>query len=209
MQRIGLFGGSFNPIHLGHLHLAQTAMTCLGLDRLILIPTAVSPFKQQHPDMASPEDRLMMCRLAAETIPGCQVDDCELSRGGVSYTIDTVRHFRAQYPKAQLVLLLGSDMFLSFPKWRSWREILALAELGVVSREVDDRAILEQQKNKLQEYGSVSLCLAPPFPVSSTQIREKCKKHQDYSCYLPEKVVQYIRMHHLYQTSTKKGDEEL
>ena len=80
MQRIGLFGGSFNPIHNGHLHLAQTARESLGLDQVVLIPANVSPFKQQNPDMASGADRLAMCRLAAETLPFCTVDGCELER---------------------------------------------------------------------------------------------------------------------------------
>ena len=116
MQRIGLFGGSFNPIHNGHLHLVQTARESLGLDQVVLIPANVSPFKQQNPDMASGADRLAMCRLAAETLPFCTVDGCELERAGVSYTVDTVRLFRNRYPEAELVLLVGSDMFLSFPK---------------------------------------------------------------------------------------------
>ena len=100
MQRIGLFGGSFNPIHNGHLHLAQTARESLGLDQVVLIPANVSPFKQQNPDMASGADRLAMCRLAAETLPFCTVDGCELERAGVSYTVDTVRLFRNRYPEA-------------------------------------------------------------------------------------------------------------
>ena len=99
MQRIGLFGGSFNPIHNGHLHLAQTARESLGLDQVVLIPANVSPFKQQNPDMASGADRLAMCRLAAETLPFCTVDGCELERAGVSYTVDTVRLFRTGIPK--------------------------------------------------------------------------------------------------------------
>ena len=103
MQRIGLFGGSFNPIHNGHLHLAQTARESLGLDQVVLIPANVSPFKQQNPDMASGADRLAMCRLAAETLPFCTVDGCELERAGVSYTVDTVRLFRNRYPEAELL----------------------------------------------------------------------------------------------------------
>lgn len=91
MQRIGLFGGSFNPIHNGHLHLAKAAKEGLGLDKVVLIPANVSPFKQDAPGMASGADRLAMCRLAAETLSFCEVDSCELERSGVSYTVDTVR----------------------------------------------------------------------------------------------------------------------
>ena len=84
MQRIGLFGGSFNPIHNGHLHLAKAAKEGLGLDKVVLIPANVSPFKQDAPGMASGADRLAMCRLAAETLSFCEVDSCELERSGVS-----------------------------------------------------------------------------------------------------------------------------
>ncbi|MFR1994788.1 nicotinate (nicotinamide) nucleotide adenylyltransferase [Ruminococcus sp.] len=146
MERIGLFGGSFNPIHNGHLHLVQVAKDRLHLDRVILIPARVSPFKQQHPDMASPEDRLEMCRLAAETLPFCQVDSYELEQKAVSYSIYTVAHFRRKFPDAALVLLVGSDMFLSFCSWYRWQDILRNVALGVVSREADDQAALRRQQ---------------------------------------------------------------
>ena len=118
----------------------------------MLIPANVSPFKQQNPDMASGADRLAMCRLAAETLPFCTVDGCELERAGVSYTVDTVRLFRNRYPEAELVLLVGSDMFLSFPKWHCWQEILEMAALGVVSRMDGDMAELEAQRAFLLQY---------------------------------------------------------
>lgn len=199
MHRIGLFGGSFNPIHNGHLHLIQTAKDCLVLDQVILVPARMSPFKQHHTEMASAEDRLAMCRLAAEAMPNCSVDSCELERGGVSYTIDTVRYFRQQYPAAELVLLMGSDMFLSFCHWYRWQEILQNAGLGVVSREADDRAALETQQQFLLQYGKIFLCCADVYTISSTKIRENCKNQIDFSCYLPEKVVQYIISHGLYR----------
>ena len=146
MQRIGLFGGSFNPIHNGHLHLAKAAKEGLGLDKVVLIPANVSPFKQDAPGMASGADRLAMCRLAAETLSFCEVDSCELERSGVSYTVDTVRLFRERYPEAELVLLVGSDMFLSFTRWHCWQEILEMAALGVVSRMTGDLEQLRRQQ---------------------------------------------------------------
>lgn len=200
MERIGLFGGSFNPIHNGHLHLVQVAKDCLHLDRVILIPARVSPFKQQHPDMASPKDRLEMCRLAAETLPFCQVDSYELEQKTVSYSIYTVAHFRRKFPDAALVLLVGSDMFLSFCSWYRWQDILRNVALGVVSREADDQAALRRQQAFLMQYGKIFLCESPVYPISSTKIRENCKNAVDFSCYLPKKVVQYIISHDLYQS---------
>ncbi len=198
MQRIGLFGGSFNPIHNGHLHLAKAAKEGLGLDKVVLIPANVSPFKQDAPGMASGADRLAMCRLAAETLPFCEVDSCELERSGVSYTVDTVRLFRERYPEAELVLLVGSDMFLSFTWWHCWQEILEMAALGVVSRMTGDLEQLRRQQAFLLQYGKIFLCDVPVYTVSSTKIRENRKNHTDFSCYLPQKVVQYIVSHNLY-----------
>ncbi|MGN1404166.1 MAG: nicotinate (nicotinamide) nucleotide adenylyltransferase [Ruminococcus sp.] len=199
MGRIGLFGGSFNPVHNGHLHLAQAAKDCLSLDRVILIPARVSPFKQGMGEIVSPEDRLEMCRLAAQTLPFCSVDDYELTQERVSYSFYTVRHFHALFPEDELVLLLGSDMLLSFQQWYRWQDILNLASLGVVSRASDDREILAQECERLLQYGKIFLCSAEAYTISSTKIRENIKNQKDFSCYLPKKVVQYIVSHQLYQ----------
>ncbi len=199
MQRIGLFGGSFNPIHNGHLHLIRAAKESFSLDRVILIPARVSPFKQNQKETATPADRLAMCRLAAEELPFCSADAFELERNQVSYTCYTAAHFRQQYPVDELVLLLGSDMFLSFQKWYRWQDILSHVSLGVVSREADDREQLEKQRNLLLQFGKIYLCNARPYTISSTKIRESIQNREDFSCYLPKKVVQYIVRHHLYE----------
>ncbi len=199
-KRIGLFGGSFNPIHNGHLHLLEVAKRRLGLESVILLPAAVSPFKQNAVDMASAQDRFTMCQLAAEALPYCTVDAFELERQGVSYSIYTAEHFHAQFPTAQLVWLMGSDMFLQFQNWFRWQDFLQLSALGVLARRDADRELLVHQKQKLSPYGDIFLCNAPVFAVSSTEIREKRKKNEDFSCYLPEKVVQYIISHRLYET---------
>ncbi len=199
MGRIGLFGGSFNPIHNGHLHLVQAARDSLLLDAVILIPARVSPFKQHAAEIVTAADRLTMCSLAAEELPFCSVDSFELERDAVSYTCYTVEHFRALYPDDELVVLLGSDMFLSFHKWYRWQDILKDAALGVVSRETDDWHLLEKQRRFLLQYGRIFLCRAEAYTISSTKIRENIKKQKDFSCYLPKKVVQYILSHDLYK----------
>ena len=200
MQRIGLFGGSFNPIHNGHLHLVQTAKEGLGLSHVYLIPARVSPFKQAQTPAVSAEDRLAMCRLAAAEVPDCSVDACELEQARVSYTIYTVQEFHRRFPEAELVLLLGSDMFLQFQNWHRWQEILELAALGVVSREKDDQQALLAQQQFLLQYGKIFVCHAAAYTISSTKIRESIKNHKDFSCYLPQKVVQYIVYHRLYES---------
>ena len=199
MQRSGLFGGSVNPIHYGHLQLAQTARESLGRDQVGLIPANVSPFKQQNPDMASGADRLAMCRLAAETLPFCTVDGCELERAGVSYTVATVRLFRDRYPEAELVLLVGSDMFLSLERWKSWLQILQQVTLCTAARSTGELLQLRRHARQLMPYGSTLVFDYPVLEVSSTQIRRRLKEGLDCSQLLPEKVYQQILQQNLYR----------
>ncbi len=206
MARIGLFGGSFNPIHNGHLHLIESARQELQLDRVILVPAGISPFKQSsQADVPSGAERCAMCRLAVASLPYCTVDDCEIRREGVSYTVDTVGYFRQQYPDAELILLVGSDMFLSFHRWWRYQAILQEVALAVVSRETADEAALAAQQQFLLQYGKIFLCHTPAYPISSTKIREIRKKGGNFSCYLPEKVVEYIVSHMLYLDAGEKG----
>ncbi len=192
MARIGIFGGSFNPIHRGHLHLIEVAREAFSLERVLLVPAYVSPFKVEHTSMASAEDRLAMCRLATASMEYVTVETCEIERGIVSYTVDTLRTLRARYPREELVLLMGSDAFLSLTAWREWKTIMTLATIGVVPREKGDFSILEEQKAKLSSYGTIYLCNSPVLPISSTIIRDNLRNPQKLSCYLDEKVVQYI-----------------
>lgn len=199
MKRIGIYGGSFDPVHNGHLHLAEVAGKRLSLDKVIFVPAHVSPFKQEKSGTADGMHRLAMLRLALEGRDSLCVSDYELLQAGVSYTVYTMRHFREQYPSAQLVLLMGSDMLLSFDRWYCWQELLTLAELGCVARTEQDAEKLSVQAEKFAPLGRVQVFCEEILPVSSTEIRQKLKKGEDCSCYLPEKVVQYIVTHHLYK----------
>src|SRR6266545_5669044 len=120
MQRIGLFGGSFDPIHLGHLLVAQAAIEELGLERLYFIPAAQSPFKPEN-QPAPAAERLRLLRLALAGKTNCEVDDQEIKRGGVSYTIDTLRDYARRHPQAELLCLIGADNVATLPKWRERR----------------------------------------------------------------------------------------
>ena len=200
MRRIGIFGGSFNPIHNGHLHLAKTAMQQFDLQHVLFIPTYISPFKRTAKDVADGTHRLAMCRLAIAPYPAFSVSDYELRQKTVSYTVHTISNLHAEQPDAALVLLMGSDMLLQFQNWYHWQEILSMAELGVIARETDDRIPLEQAAKQLSAYGTIQLFCDAVLPVSSTKIREMLKKNQDCTCYLPEKVVKYIVFHQLYRS---------
>ena len=198
MKRIGIYGGSFDPVHKGHLHLAETAMEKLSLDEIIFMPANISPFKRDKADVTSGGDRYEMLRLAVEDRENMSVSSYELENSDVSYTVYTLRHLRELYPESQLVLLMGSDMLMSFEKWYCWQEIMEYAELGCISRNEGDGDILTKQAVKLSEYGKVHVLWEDVLPMSSTEIRSSLKKNEDCSCYLPEKVVQYIVKRHLY-----------
>lgn len=133
MERIGIFGGTFNPVHSGHLLLARHYLDALKLDRLLVIPTGTPPHKDA-PELLDGEKRMQLCALAFEDQPRVQLCDIELRREGKSFTVDTVGWLRQQYPQAQLYLLVGSDMFLSFERWKSWQQILQQVTLCTAAR---------------------------------------------------------------------------
>ena len=197
MSRIALFGGSFNPIHNGHLHLAQTVHQQCGLDRMLLMPSGTAPHKSSDA-YAPAADRLAMCRLAAEPYPWLEVRDYELTKPGKSYTVETLRYLHSCFPEDALFLLTGSDMLLSFDSWYCWQEILSLAGLLCVSRGTEPEDVLRQKAAELSSYGQVTVVHAKPLPMSSSQIRHKIELCRKFSCYLPENVVQYIMLHRLY-----------
>lgn len=197
MSRIALFGGSFNPIHNGHLHLALTVHQQCGLDRMLLMPSGTAPHKSSDA-YAPAADRLAMCRLAAEPYPWLEVSDYELTKPGKSYTVETLRYLHSRFPEDALFLLTGSDMLLSFDSWYCWQEILTLAGLLCVSRGTEPEDVLRQKAAELSPYGQVTVVHAQPLPMSSSQIRHKIELCRKFSCYLPENVVQYIMLHGLY-----------
>lgn len=196
-MRTGIYGGSFNPVHNGHIHLADSAAKELGLDRIFLLPSGISPHRSSL-EYASGDDRLEMLRLACvghEKLVPC---DFELKNQRKSYTVYTVREFRRRFPEDELFLLVGSDMLLSFDNWYRFDEILQHVKLAALSRENGDREKLEEKAEKLRKFGEIFICGAPPQEVSSTEIRKKIKKNENISCYLPENVVQYIKRNNLY-----------
>ena len=196
-MRIGIFGGSFNPPHLGHLHLAQAVRETLHLDEVWLVPSKISP----HRSMAAyaPEhDRLAMCRLAAEEFSWLRAEDYELRQEQISYTYYTVAHFTQERPQDEFFLLMGGDMLRSFRTWNRWEEILQRVTVAAVAREDGEDVLLEREAEILRQYGRIEVVHVESFPVSSTKIREMVKNSQDCSCYLPKKIVQYMKENHLY-----------
>lgn len=198
-QKIGLFGGTFNPPHIGHLRAAQACVQRLGLDRLLLVPARLPPHKTLPADSATPRQRLFMAELMAEQIPRCQVSDIELDRQGPSYTCDTVEALAGRYPGANLWLILGTDMFLTFHQWRQPQRIAAHCRLAVVARTPDGRRELEAQAAFLaRDIGArVDIIDCPVTVMSSTQVRGSLPQGTGEEN-LPAPVAQYIRQRGLY-----------
>lgn len=197
-MRIGIYGGSFNPVHNGHIHLALTAVSELELDRLYLVPSKISPHRSSA-EYVPEEDRLEMLRRACRVSDRLKVCDYELRSDRVSYTIFTVEEFRRRFPDDELFLLVGSDMLMIFETWNRFADILRECTLAVVSRCEGDIPELERKAEELRKYGNIVICRAEAVEVSSTDIRKKIAKNQKYSCYLDKNVVQYIRLKKLYK----------
>ncbi len=201
MERIGIFGGTFNPPHLGHMQAAQQAISALGLSKLLLIPNHTAPHKTLPSHSPTPAQRLEMLQLACRDIPGAEACPVELERDGPSYTWQTLEILKQQYPREELVLLMGSDMFESFLQWREPESILKNAALGVFCRGLPaEKEAIAAQKEKLEALGAkVYLVNNPVLEISSTQVR-RLLVFQGAGAFLPEMVQAYIREHGLYGT---------
>ena len=201
MERIGIYGGTFNPPHLGHMLAARQAVRLLRLDRLLLIPDRVAPHKVLPEGSASPEERMQMLRLAAAGIEKAEVSDIELRREGTSFTYLTILELKQLYPEAELVLIMGTDMFLSFDKWRETKIITDHAALGVLYRgEKGEKAAIDAKKAEMEANGvKVELIENEVTAISSTDLRRMLV----FGCaepFLPEGVGAYIREKGLYGT---------
>ena len=203
-MKIGIYGGTFNPIHTGHIHAAKQAMEFLGLDKLLMIPDRIAPHKEIPSGSPTPQQRLEMLRLAVEGEPGIEVSDIELNREGKSYTYLTVEAIREIYPEAEIYLLMGTDMFLSFHTWMYPERITANATLAVMYRgEKGEAAKIEARKNEMEADGvRVVLVKNETINISSTQLR-RLIAFQCASEFLPRGVEDYIREHGLYESDAQ------
>ena len=196
-KRLGLMGGTFNPVHNGHLYIAGLAQRELGLEEVRFIPTGDSPHKRV--DMPGTH-RLRMVELAIEGRAGFTVSDMEMKRAGRSYTCDTLREIQEREPDAELYFILGGDMFCDITTWRRPDEIARRAVLAVVHRPGDPVGSLEQTCLRLErDYGARVRLLSGSGPeISSTQIRRLIGAGQDADALLPPPVARYIREKRLY-----------
>ncbi len=193
--KIGLFGGSFDPIHNGHLLLANWTKDELGLDRIIFIPAAIPPHKQ-HVPLTEANHRYRMVQLAIEPYPDFEVSDIEIQRAGISYTIDTIYHFKRKLklPRQSLFLIIGADSLVDLPKWKSPENIVANCQLVVLQRpEID----LTQAELKYRQQAII--LSSPLIPISATDIRQRVKQGLSIAELVPSSVERYIHEFGLYR----------
>lgn len=203
-MKIGIYGGTFNPPHLGHMAAAKAAVAALGLDKLLLIPAAIPPHKALPSDTPAPEHRLAMVEKWADGMgAGAEVSALELEREGKSYTSDTLRAIRQTYPDEELWLLMGTDMFLTLHLWHEPEVILSLAGICAFGRtEQDGEALFAPQREHLQKNFDAkitTITLPGLVDISSTRLREQLENGGGGQYLLPS-VYGYILMHRLYGT---------
>jgi len=198
---IGIIGGSFNPIHIAHLIIADRFVDQMALDQCVFVPVSQSPFKQGDLALAPAADRLAMVRDATQQHDKFRVSDVEIQRGGVSYTIDTIRHFAEHHPGANISLLIGSDQAIEFVRWHSWQEILREAQLCVVRRPFLLTPEMEWRTTEtLTIDGKAPVWInAPLLEISSTEIRRRVREGKSINYLTVKSVRDHIAERGLYR----------
>ena len=204
-MRLGIFGGSFDPVHYGHLLLAEAAREEARLDEVWFVPVAISPHKvsAQAEEPAAGEHRAAMLELAVAWDPRLVVDRLELQRGGVSYTVETMRLLREKEPDTEWFLIVGGDIVPELPQWKSAEELPELARVVVITRGNADGA------GRLPYPGRSTLVRVPDLEVSSTAIRERVAAGRSIRYWVPPAVEAYIREHGLYREVDPSASIEL
>jgi len=216
-QKLGILGGTFNPVHYGHLAAAEEVRDRLKLDRVLFIPSFIPPHKHEE-DVPPAVHRLEMVRLAVATNPTFEPSDIEIRRGGRSYTIDTIESLHNVYPGAELYFITGLDSFLEIQTWHNWEMLLSLCRFVVLSRpgyRFSGLGSLDFMKCAEEEFAGLDrgLCtesvvragkftvyleMIPLFDISSTDIRKRMKEGRSIKYHLPEAVETYIIKNKLY-----------
>ena len=200
-ERLGLFGGTFDPPHLGHLILASEAQTQLELDRLLWILTPEPPHKLEQ-DITPLEDRLAMVQLAIADNPAFELSRIEIDRPGPHFTIDTIKLISQQNPSADIVPIIGSDSLRDLPKWHEPQQIVYACHWIGVMRRPNDKPNIEELERELPGIRSkIHYVDAPLLEIASRDIRERISEGKNVRYYLPMPVYEYIHEHHLYQQS--------
>ncbi len=210
MQRIAIYGGTFDPVHYGHLRSIDELTSLLALDEVRLVPSRVPPHRDSP--NASTAQRLEMLKLAIEEFPGLTIDEREMHRRGTSYTFDTLAEIRQEVgPDVQLLFVLGSDAFALLHEWHRWQDLTDLAHLVIMDRPglalgaptvmvlkwLEQRLVMEP--NQLHgAHGQVVRVALPRVDISATEVRARCAAGQCIGALVPERVANFIKLHKLY-----------
>ena len=207
MKKIAMFGGTFNPIHNGHIELALCAAQQLDLEQVLLIPTHTPPHKRYQEEVTAWQ-RWEMCRLAVQGYKNLETSDLEIKRPGASYTVDTLRELHRDFPDAEIYLITGADMFLTVQNWKCAADIFSLAVICGVPRDQEKEMTLKKHELVLrEEFGAKTVLLQMPLvPISSTEIRERIRKNLPIGEWVPPSVERYIQENHLYQKDESHKD---
>lgn len=198
-KRIGIMGGTFNPIHQGHLILAEQAREYCGLDEVLFIPSGNSYMKPSD-EILDGKTRISMTALAIEDNPYFALSTMEVEREGATYTCDTIRELKSLNPSTEYFFIMGADAFFIFEKWKNYNEILANCILVVESRDEKDTSQLEEKAANLQKKYQAEIIMLPErkIDLSSTEIRNRLKNGESVRYMIPDKVLSYIQKNRLY-----------
>lgn len=199
-MKIGIFGGSFNPVHSAHIELAKFFRNELFLDKVLLIPAYCSPFKNRSEYLVDDLHRLNMVNLAIEDISGFEIEDFELKKSVSSFTIDTIDYLVSKEPESEFYMLIGYDQWQSFHLWKEWQSILQKVKICIAGRIIEnhsENSIAEKFSNENKNIEIIYLN-SPLIDISSKDIRKRISSGKDLSDLLPEKVMKYIIENNLY-----------
>ena len=206
-SRLGLLGGSFDPIHVGHLIIADTLAYRLDLDHVVFLPAANPPHKTGQP-LSSPEARLEMIRLSIAGVSGFSASEADLRREGPSYTVDMLTEIRQKVSdRTQLCFLMGMDSLRDFPNWHRPGEIAALAELGVARRPGVDVSQIDIEFQVPEARGRIQIINVPLIDIASSNIRERVRTKRPFRFHVTPAVAEYIIGNRLYESSARPGSD--
>jgi nicotinate-nucleotide adenylyltransferase len=199
-ERIGIYGGTFDPIHFGHLAVARDVQTQFALNRVLFIPAAQSPFRE--PPIASDEHRLAMVQLAVADTDKFQTSAIDIQRSGPSFMIDTVENILGKHPTWDLFLIVGADAFSELPAWRRSEDLLKAVAMIVVPRSTFSTTIPDELSNRHSKtFKQIHVHHMPPVDISASTIRGQCAQALPITALVPTRVERYIKDHRLYRES--------
>jgi nicotinate-nucleotide adenylyltransferase len=199
IRRIGIMGGTFDPVHIGHLFMAETAREVLNLDKVLFIPTGYPPHKETSE--VTGQQRIHMLQLAVGNNPSFQVSEMEVMRSGTTYTVDTLTELKTANPRDKFYFIIGADTLLELETWRNFEKVAGMCSFAVYHRLGFNREELEKEARKLSDayQAEIHFIEGPHLEVSSSSIRKRLAENKTIRYLVPDDVVKYIAEHKLYK----------